>query len=68
MINTIPGGIFEHARVLGLLGNPGFSHSPFEAPSPTGGGGVSSLWEREINGRIRASIRIGPGSMGDKKK
>ena len=41
MINTIPGGEFEHADDSTMHGNPGFSRTPFEAPSPTPrGGGV----------------------------
>ena len=40
MINTIPGGEFEHADDSTMHGNPGFSRTPFEAPSPTPRGGV----------------------------
>ena len=40
MINTIPGGIFEHADDWLLHANPGFFSNSFEAPSPTFGGGV----------------------------
>ena len=39
MINTIPGGFFEHAEDQRLHANPGFFSNSFMAPSPTGGGG-----------------------------
>ena len=42
MINTIPGGFFEHAEDQRLHANPGFFSNSFMAPSPTGGGGGGS--------------------------
>ena len=49
MINTIPGGIFEHADDWLLHANPGFFSNSFEAPSPTfGGGGISIHWGMQV--------------------
>ncbi len=39
MINTIPGGILEHAKDSNLDANPGFFNNSLKAPFPTGGGG-----------------------------